>query len=89
MTTILYVKSIFLGQWLLKALVVKGLRMVFYLTKYYLDFVFINLYFVKYYLDSKSGKLPILCTVTVNLDTSISKLGRVFFHNNSYVRSTL
>ena len=56
---------------------------------YYLDFVFINLCFVKYYLDSKLGKLPILCTVTVNLETSISMLGRVLFHNNSYVRSTL
>ena len=56
--------------------------MVFYLPKYYLDFVFINLYFVKYYLDSKLGKLPLLCTVTVNM-------GRVLFHINSYIRSTL
>ena len=63
--------------------------MVFYLPKYYLDFVFINLYFVKYYLDSKLGKLPLLCTVTVNMGTSISNLGRVLFHNNSYIRSTL
>ena len=63
--------------------------MVFYLPKYYLDFVFINLYFVKYYLDSKLGKLPLLCTVNVNLGTSISKLGRVLFHINSYIRSTL
>ena len=31
----------------------------------------------------------ILCTVTVNLETSISKLGRVLFHNNSYVRCPL
>ena len=60
-------------------------------TKYYLDFIFINLQFVlfKYYLDSKLGKLPILSTVTVNLETSISKLGRVLFHNNSYVRFPL
>ena len=48
-----------------------------------------NLYFVKYYLDSKLGKLPLLCTVTVNMGTNISKLGRVLFHNNSYIRSTL
>ena len=65
------------------------LGMVFYLPKYYLDFVFINLYFVKYYLDSKLGKPSILYTVTVNLETSISKLGRVLFHNNSYIRHAL
>ena len=52
------------------------LGMVFYLPKYNLDFVFINFYFVKYYLDSKLGKIPILCTVSVNMKTSISKLGR-------------
>ena len=63
--------------------------MVFYLPKYYLDFVFIHLYFVKYYLDSKLEKLPILCTVTVNFETGISRLGRVLFHNNSYVRCPL
>ena len=63
--------------------------MVFYLPKYYLDIVFINLYFVKYYLDSKLGKLPLLCTVTVKMGTSISKLGRVLFHINSCIRSTL
>ena len=63
--------------------------MVFYLPKYYLDFVFINLYFVKYYIDSKLGKLHIFCGMTVNLETSISKLGKVLFHNNSYIRSTL
>ena len=63
--------------------------MVFHLPKYYLDFVFINLYFVKYYLDSKSGKLPILFAVVVNLETSISKLGRVFVQNSSYVRCPL
>ena len=56
--------------------------MVFYLPKYYLDFIFVILYFVKYFLDSKFGKLHILCTVTVNVKTSISKLG-VLFHNNS------
>ena len=49
---------------------------------------------MKYYLDSKLGKLHILCTVTVNLEFSIikkklSKLGRVLFHNNSYVRCPL
>ena len=59
--------------------------MVVYLLKYYLDFVLMNLYIVKYYLDSKLGKLPILCIVTVNMETSISKLGRVLFRNNSYV----
>ena len=63
--------------------------MVFYLTKYYLDFIFINLYFLKYYLDSKLGKLPILSPVTVNLENSISKLGRVLFHNISYIRCPL
>ena len=63
--------------------------MVFYLPKYYLDFIFINLYFVKYYLDFKLGKLHILCTITVNLETSISKLGRVLFHNNSNIRDPL
>ena len=63
--------------------------MIFYLPKYYLDFVFIKLYFVKYYLDSKLGKVHILCTVTVNLETSISKLGRVLFHNKSYIRCPL
>ena len=63
--------------------------MVFYLTKYYLDFVFINLYLIRYYLDSKLGKLPILCTVSVNMETSIPKLGRVLFNNTSYVRTTL
>ena len=55
----------------------------------YLDFVFINLYFVKYYLDSKLGKFHILFTVTVNLETSVSKLGRVLFHNNFYTRCNL
>ena len=44
---------------------------------------------VKYYLDSKFGKLHTLCTVTVKLETSKSKLGRVLFHNNSYVRCPL
>ena len=63
--------------------------MVFYFPEYYLDFVYISLYFVNYYLDSKLGKLHILCTVTVNLETSISKLGRVLFHNNSYARCPL
>ena len=63
--------------------------MVSYLPKYYLDFVFINLYSVKYYLDSKLGKLPTRFTGTVNLETSICKLGRVLFHNNSYVRCPL
>ena len=63
--------------------------MVLYLPKYYLDFCIHEPYFVKYYLDSKLGKLPLLCTVTVNMGTSISKLGRVLFHNNSYIRSTL
>ena len=44
-----------------------------------------------YSLDSRSklGKLPLLCTVSVNLETSISKVGRVLFHNNSYGRSNL
>ena len=28
-----------------------------------------NLYFVKYYLDSKFEKFPILCTVAENLET--------------------
>ena len=65
------------------------LGMVFYLPLYYLDFTFINLYFVKYYLDSKLGKLPTLCTVTVNLETSTCKLGRVIFQNNSYIRCPL
>ena len=65
------------------------LDFLLYLPKYYLDLVFINLYFVKYYLDSKLGKLHIKCTVTVNLETSISRLGRVLFHNNSYVLCTL
>ena len=51
---------------------ISKLGMVFHLPKYYLDFVFINFYFVKYYLDSKLEKLHILCTVTVNLETSIS-----------------
>ena len=64
--------------------------MVFYLPKYYLDFVFINLYFLKYYSDSKLGKLLIPGTVTVNLETGISrKLGRVLFRNNSYIRFPL
>ena len=63
------------------------LGMVFYLPKNYLDFVFINL--VKYHLDSKAGKLPILCTVIVNLETSKFKLGRVLFHKNSYIRCPL
>ena len=57
--------------------------------KYYLDFIFINLYFVKYYSDSKLRKLPVLCNVTVNLETRISKLGVVLFHNNSYIRCPL
>ena len=59
--------------------------MVFYLPKYYLDFVFINLYFVKYYLDSKLRKLRIHFNVSVNLKTSTSKLGSVLSHNISYV----
>ena len=62
---------------------------VFYLSKYYLDFVFINLYFVKYYLNSKLEKLHVLCTVAVNLESSVSNLGRVLFHNNSYIRPSL
>ena len=60
--------------------------MVSYLQRYYLDFVFSNLYFVKYNLDFKLGKLTIFLfsvAVTVNLGTSKSKLGRVLFHNNS------
>ena len=30
-----------------------------------------------------------LCPVTENLETSISKLGRVLFHNNSFIRCPL
>ena len=63
--------------------------MVSFLLKYYLDFLFVSLYFVKYYLDSKLGKLSIRCTVIVNLETIISKLGRVLFHNNSYLKFAL
>ena len=33
--------------------------------------------------------MPILFSVTVNLETSVSKLGRVLLHNNTYIRSTL
>ena len=44
---------------------------------------------IRYHLNSMSGKLHVLCTVTVNLKTSISKLGRVLFHNNSYIRCPL
>ena len=58
-------------------------------SKYYLDFTFITLYFVKYYLDSMLGKLHIVCTLTVNLETSICNLGRILFHNNSQVRCPL
>ena len=35
------------------------------------------------------SKLHILFSVTVNLETIISKLGRLLFHNNSYIMSTL
>ena len=41
------------------------LGMVFYLPKYHLDFVSIKFYVVKYYLDSKLGKMPILYILTI------------------------
>ena len=47
------------------------------------------MYFAMYYLHSKSGKLHILFSVTVNLETSISNLGRFLLRNNCYIRSTL
>ena len=76
--------DVFFNNTLLQV-ILEWFRNGFLLTKVFLRFHSYQ-HLLCLVLDSMLGKLPLLFTVTVNLETIISKLGKVLFHNNSYIR---